>query len=624
MNCIARILPLLIAVAALMEGSAAATAQEPMQSQAQNRDSLLQPRFALRDGKTALQTAEYFLSLTAPEDQQQWPTVEGFLESLLEGVDRTRPMRMDLLLGGEETRYRTSIPVANFRLFEKNIRLLGVKIRRIRDTRIQGTLYQTQDAYPGFMRFHQGYATFAKTREALIGYPDPRKAIDGLVARYHLAFENVNPAPGPQVLDALRRNFAQYRKQEMADLQRRQGATEADFALRQALRRTWLDEAERFYVEAERILLGWTTDTSKGQGRIDITVTPIPETSLAKAVNMLGQRPSYFAGLARHENSILSFRVNHPLDPARRENLLETGRRLQAEEKAEIQAREGLTESQRTAAREVVDLLYALHEDVVRGGVIDAFAEVHTNPSGHKTLLAGIQAPAAARPSGRSSQDDAGQQTAPPGEDAAPSPERRPQEGSDRQEAPPAAEAAQDRAQPPGDRSRIVHILELLPRTGRAETVQLDADREGDVRIHAVTVSPQEFPHFEWFFGETTYYVGESDQAAWIAAGENALAELKSAIQQAGVPPDAQADPTFFRFFAQLAPWLELRQRRSPEEGDPELRQMALEAFQQGQDTVSLRLQRVENRVEGELLADRGILRLFGKLIAEFSRETLQ
>ncbi len=53
------------------------------------------------------------------------------------------------------------------------------------------------------------------------------------------------------------------------------------------------------------------------------------------------------------------------------------------------------------------------------------------------------------------------------------------------------------------------------------------------------------------------------------------------------------------------------------------LRKLARDAFQRGDDVITARLERIENRVEGHMEVQPGILRFVGKLMSKFSAENL-
>ena len=94
--------------------------------------------------------------------------------------------------------------------------------------------------------------------------------------------------------------------------------------------------------------------------------------------------------------------------------------------------------------------------------------------------------------------------------------------------------------------------------------------------------------------------------------GEIALRVIQACREQAEKIMDAAKASIYHH----AVKWLE-KVRAAYLAADREaLRKLALEAFEQGDDVITLRLQRVDNRVEGRIVVQPGILRFAGKLMA--------
>src|SRR5207247_10707965 len=93
-----------------------------------------------------------------------------------------------------------------------------------------------------------------------------------------------------------------------------------DFELRKALLQHQLAEGERFIADSKLLLLGWTTDAAQKQGRLDLELSAIPQSSLDVSANLLGQAPGMFSSVPRADGAILSGRVNFVLDQMRKDN----------------------------------------------------------------------------------------------------------------------------------------------------------------------------------------------------------------------------------------------------------------------------------------------------------------
>ncbi len=508
---------------------------------------------------------KFLFSLTTEQEQKQFDIIKGYIEDgFLAGVDRKEPVLLELKFGNPSTRQVWSIPIDNINTF-RNVTLKGLAIvPKLKAP----NLYELSKTFKGWMKFAQPYVSIGETQEDLPA-GDPRNAaVKALIAKnYDVAVEARNSKTDSAAQDARRKNFANTRKELLGALKKKKEETDADFDLKKKVLESQFDEGERFFVESENLLLGWTTDAEKSQGRLDVELSAIPGTSLEKVIGELGTTPSYFANIARSENPIFSGRLNHPLDEPRRKSLTELAVLLRDRAKSDADGYANRSAEEKAATKNLADKIFDMLTAGLKAGIADGFIEVHANASGKNTLVGGFRT---------------------------------------------------------ADGTAVVDILKILPESKKGRQTKLDADAEGDVKIHEVTVSETDHPHYQSFFGGTVLYVGSSKEAVWCAAGENALAELKAAIKKRSEPGAAPAtDAPFGQIYVKLLPWIKLREERDPKQGSPKMRKISLEAFGQGDDIVSGEIRRVDKKLVGQLTVQTGILRFAGKATADFSRENL-
>ena len=512
-----------------------------------------------------LEDLEWVMSLTTPEEQKQHPVLVDYLEIFLIGVDRTKMLRMDPILTGEVERYRTAVPVLNFNQFRtRNLEPLGMNIRRI-----ARTLYRLkmQEDVIGYMRFKDGYASFGEQKtDVPIDLVEPRSDVGHLLkAGYDAALDGRNGSEG---IAERHGYFPAIRKQRLAELKQREDETAEEFNVRRVSADNSLDMEERLYAEAARLLLGLTIDRQQEQARMEIRVEPLADTDLKKEIDSYGQRASDFAAIPRGDDqSILSARINQPQDMLRQENLLGLSAAMRSRELAYTRTDDTYKGEAQEAMLAAVNMFFDLANEGVKTGLIDCFAEGQPTADGKYSLTA------AARTS---------------------------------------------------DGTKFIELLELLPKTGDVE-VNLKVEETGGVQIHRTGIPELHRAWFEYFFGTQELYVGTEKDRVWLAAGAGALENLKAAI---GVVTDKEADrgpadAPYMDIVMRPGPWLELRQFRRGTGGDEKLRKMAIEAFQPGDDRMTLLLKRVEEHVEGQLVGHRGTMRLLGKMFADFSKENL-
>jgi hypothetical protein len=195
-------------------------------------------------------------------------------------------------------------------------------------------------------------------------------------------------------------------------------------------------------------------------------------------------------------------------------------------------------------------------------------------------------------------------------------------------------------------------VLDNLASRGAADKVEKKIETEGEIEIHKLTLPRfhDEFPEFTGADG--VVYMGLSDKTAWLAAGDNSLDRLKKAIQDVaatGPKPGPDVDVTM-----NLAPYIGVldnyRKRKPATEpakidttkkkgsakapvdkknvqaliSPADLRQIALDAFNQGQDVMNFSLHREGEVVKVHAKYDEGLIRFVGKVLSKFVKENLE
>jgi hypothetical protein len=500
-----------------------------------------------------------------PKNQKEWANLKAYLEVFLIEVDQKKPLRLDLVVGDGPLRFRPSIPVKNIRKFRKeNLFGIGIKTRQV-----AASLYRCSGAFEGYMRYSKktGYATFAEKRAGVpLSAKSPLKGIEDLVKKYDLALRGSNTAiNGADLMD--RRTWFQKTRTEIeAGVKKKETESQAAFDLRKLLLKHQLNEGERIYAEAAELIVGWNTDVSKGEGQLDLLLSAIDGTSLHNSVKLLGVKPTHFANIARSKTSILSARVNHPLDDLRQTHFLEMFKAIRNQAVASIEADKKFTAEDKKARTTAADLVVKLLSANVSKGMFDGFVEVHENKNGKNTAIGGMRTV---------------------------------------------------------DGKVVVDVLNALAKTDKDKRFKLDHAKEGDVRIHSVKINVKDHPSFKLFLGDDTLYIGTSEKTIWFASGVNAVAELKTAIQQTKLPNKGKASDPFVDIYVKVGPWLKLHQERRGNEGDVQLRKDALAAFKPGIDALTLQFRREEDNIIGQMVVQNDILRFAGNMIAKFTKEQL-
>ncbi len=517
-------------------------------------------RTVMKDADQFVADLKFLIDMTNDTEKKQWEVLTDYLNDFLTGIDRTQLIRSDLVIDAESYRYITSIPISDMSDFRESLRINGLHTRRYGSK----DRFKFYKGFKGFMRHKEPYAIMAeKLDEIPVDIPNPQTDVLPLLEKgYNLALEGKNQDGGQEERHQF---FQKTRNEVLAGLKQNEGESDDDFNLRKKIFEFQMDEAERLYAESRHLLVGGRIETGSKQGLVEMSLEPIPESPLAKTIEEIGKNQSKFIALPRSENSILSARVSHPLDDLRQKYLVELSQMFHDRAANKVDASEERSDEEKVAGKKALALLHELLDGATKSGIMDGFVEAHSNDSGQNTLVAGFRLPNAVK---------------------------------------------------------IVDVIKLLPEARKGREVQVDFDKTGEVQIHKVAVSTDDHLNFATFFGGKEVFIGQSADSVWLAAGENALEELKATIGQSK-EATTTASGDFATIFIRTLPWVKLRHDRKQGKGEVEMREMALAAFELGNDVMEMSMQRKENLVTGQFNAHEGILRFVGKAIAKFSKENL-
>lgn len=541
-----------------------------------------------------LEDIDTMISLTSPEEQKQKKVLRDFfVDIVLPGIDMPSPVRMDVLTDSSPVRYRPHFPVKveDLKTFRKNLDDFGIKSKLI-----AANLYQLEGAFDGLMRYKNGYASIGKTRDDVpLTLADPKLEVAALLKSNVDAGAVLRNVPGQGA--ARRKNFdSLVRKELLGTLKQKKDEKPGDFAVRKLAFEHQLNEFERLYAESESLTAGIDLDNKTRIATGNLTLVPEANTSLAQSIALLQQKPSRFANVDRSSTSVLSLRLDNPLDEMRKKQIADFADAARDNGLARLDVAEGRTPEEKASAKQMVQLAHQLFKSAAAAGLLDAFVEVDVRPSGMHTLVC-------------------------------------------------AAHVAQGQL--------LDQIVALVPTSKNGRKATLNVAKAGDMAIHKVELPFDHAADLKSFFGpDLAVYGGGTKDTVWLAAGEGAIAQLQKAVAAASSPPPATPQPYFADAYAKVGPLLELLEKISPakpadktdkpaaeskfkradgkaakkaELDRATLRKSALDAFRGADDDVfSFRLRREGANVVGVMDLQPGILRFVGKTLAKFSKDTLE
>jgi hypothetical protein len=312
-------------------------------------------------------------------------------------------------------------------------------------------------------------------------------------------------------------------------------------------------------------------------------LTAIAGTSLEKSVQLLGSTDNLFGGI-ESKGTVASLTINFPIDDLRKKHLAEQVKLAKALIEFDINAAANRSAEQKSAGKAVVAAFCDAVDANIAAGSFNAFLRLHPNAGGKFTAVGGVHV---------------------------------------------------------ADPAKVMAVLKAIEVREGADKVKFEADSEGEVKIHAFEIADVKKEAPEFLGADGKLYIGTGKDSLWIATGDNAVEQLKTAIKSAKTEPANQEKSTMIDLQMRLGPWLELLDGRrakddaaapasakTPEEKKKaksrDMRKLAVATLKDCQDTLSFRLERDGQTVKLRAQFDECLLKLAGKISGKVVKEKLE
>lgn len=539
-------------------------------------DKIFEPaptiRGVLRSSQLVLDRLKSVMSLTSAEDQKQYETLAQNIELFLIGVDRKKPVRVDVITLDDSTTYRLHAPILPGKILEFsqfNLEPLGIPVQKFAKQPNTFRLgFRRNSSFDGYMLYDPnqrgGYATILEI-PALFPVPkgpSPVQGVKKLLARdFDAALSLRNEAEG---VEARHKRYAADKAEVLGELARRPNESAQDFELRKFAAGVQFEETERIYAEAKELIVGTAVGSDPTRARIEFELEALPGTPLAKSIEILGQKPSRFASIPIPKEATSSGRINFPLDQFRIDNFLAMSQKFRKTELSETEDIEGATKEQIAATKKFLNALFDRLDAGVKAGLIDGFMNMTKGEKGVYTVVGGVVSPEA---------------------------------------------------------KKWVPVLELATHLKNPPEFHKETGKVGEVTLHEIIFPEGQNPQFADLFGDRRLVIGIGNNTVWYAAGPEADTRLKAAIEASKKP--GKVDSTVVSFHGELLPAFQILDQRRGEKGEPDIRARAIAAFTDDEGQMDLEISLKDERITGKIKIDSGVLRLIGASLAEFSREKL-
>ena len=535
-----------------------------------------------------------------PALKKQWKeTLEPLIDSFADGIDPDKPIRVDIVIG-KENATEMHFPLKSLKDFKANVKGLGYEATPVpgaaADTFFTLAPKPTKGSNksapkkPLYFRVLNKIGSIAPTKEAVPpNMPEPIKAVQPLLDKNYDVVASLVNSNSEKDMASRKKNFQELRHELEAAMVFKRTEDKNEFALRKLSLLQNLNEAERFLVETEELVVGWTTtiaaNGTPGKGRAEFSISALGGTDLFKSTEMIAAKSSYFANVQLNKESVVSGKVNFAIDSLRAGHLKEFYKTVRPVVDAQIDKRQTLdTAEKKAAAKEGAGHLLDLLSDGLVLNVVDGFLDMHPAGTGSHTLVCGIRA---------------------------------------------------------ADGKVADKIVKLLPKLSADREVKMDIQEIGGASLHSAAIPTRRLEAFQKLFpGEKVIYVATSKDAIWGAAGVNAVAELTAAIEQAaGAAPEA-IDPRVAYFQANTARFVDMLDilRPEPQKIDESLskeeqarlkrvekeldqvKKLAIDAMKNCEPLMSGEVKKNGNKVEGWMDVNECVLTIVGSFIADFAK----
>ncbi len=496
---------------------------------------------------------------------KQYESLAGNLEVFLTGLDRTKLVSVQSWFDKKGERHIGSLPVekaADLPKFLQNISDLDIKSKLVAGQKTLYSLNVFGTAEAAFLRYDAklGLVFIAPSKDDVLRVKAAPAA--ALLGDYDLVLQIDN---GVQPASDRKESFQKIRDNLLQAVKQGPKEQADDFEIRKLSIEQQLAELERFLVDSSTITLGWTTETQQKMAALQIDLAALPMTSLAESIALLGQKPDDFAGVGS-EQTESSISVNFPIDKLRQGHLLASLKLWKPRALKMIDANAALSDAQKQERREFAELASQVVEGVANLETANGFVRIYPGKSNKHTTVLAVKV---------------------------------------------------------ANEAPVVDLLKKHAERVGPEKMKLDAHKEGDVAIHTIFLTDEQKLYPELFDDKGTLFVGTSPGAVWFAYGDEALDRLQKAVQ-AVAKGEKKAGGPAVDIHGNVAPWVEILDRRLGAIGDPELRKIALEALKEGQDTLTFRIERVADAVKVKVEFHEGLIRFAGKVMAKVVKDSLE
>lgn len=470
------------------------------------------------------------------------------------GIDRTKPAGAYVTLGDTGPKVMAFIPVTNLK------QLLAVYREQIGTPTDKGNgVWEIggDRPQPMYVKEQSGYAFLSQDSANLVGLPDdPAKILGGLDKKYDIAVQlNMQNIPA-EVRDLAVSQMKLGFDQAMAQQNRNLGPDEQRVA--EELGRSFLQGAVDFIEQADQLTVGFAMDSKAKTTFLELSLTAVPNSDLAKQIGGYTESKTSFAGLASDDAAALL----HMTAP-----LLE----------ADVKQMSGLIKLARDSAMKEIENDPSIPTAEARKTIKDAIS----------TVLDVLDATV----SRRKLDGGAAAMVGSKGIDLV------------------AGAFVADGKALEGAVKKLIGVVQANPGGATIPEIKLDAGSYGGVTFHTVAIPAGELDqNARRAFGDNPkLFIGFGKEAVYLGLGADSTNVLKKVIDKSATP--TAAPPMQMRI--SVAPILKFAASVDPNPQTQAIADAAAKA--NGNDTITINLKTMERGMVYRLEVNGGVLQIAGE-----------
>ena len=465
------------------------------------------------------------------------------------GLDGDKPIGAAVAIVDGEPKVLGFIPIKDF---DAVLAALRTTVGEAKDA--GDGVKELDGPQPVFVTEKGGWAFVAAAKEDLSDLPaDPTALLDGLDEDYDVAIRaNLQNIPEP-----LRQMAIGQMKAGMAgEMEQMPEEDDAQYELRKKLTKNQMAQMERLFDEAEQITIGWNIDSAAKATYIDMVVSAVKGSKLARQLSAYGDAKSNFAGFAI-PGAAVTANFTGKMDETEIEEAVTLLDAMRATALAELEDSEDLPDDEaRDAAKQMVDNLMDVAVNTVKSGTMDGGAVVLLGEKSITVAMGGYVA------------DGAKLQAA------------------------------------------FEELIKLAEKEDDFPGVEMNADAHKGVKFHTMSVPVPEEEDARDVLGDTLdVAVGIGENSAYMAFGTDCVSQLKQIIDASAAAGATDVDPV--KIVVSLTPILKFA---AAVEENPAL-DIAVEVLEaaDGADKVSITGSTEGRTITYRIQVEEGVLKAIGK-----------